>query len=504
MVQARKAVDEWLDVAVVDQQYEKHLSSRLDGTCDWIFHNTAYNAWVSADFPDEKAKFLWLCGPAGHGKTILCAKIVQYLKDSSPSTLTYLFSSNHVQAGGQPEGILRFWVSEMVRINQDTLGLIRDSLQRGEGSRVASQTEIWAVFEIIVSQIPGCTFVLDGLDEYSRFDECRVEFLANLKKAVAGTTTRILVASRDEGDIRSELDPVYQNSVEQTLLKCRISKDDIQADIALYSKHTVDKKLSRKDESIRKELAMRLAQKCDGMFLWIKMQEEQLRGGKSTKQLRDTVENMPSGLHHTYERNWKSIQSHPDQEKSRAMAILRWVIFAIRPLTVFEMTEALIVKPEHNVDEFDLTDLPDSIDDEYINTEIIDLCGSLVEVRAADTEQPLGSRTVHLVHVSVKEYLLSVLPSYKGYASAIVSFSDQAAYNLELSKVCIRYLNYKTSWEHVISQNGETHQRPLVEYAARSWFLHMDAGFPEDHDLTRLINEFFQPGNPNLTHGEGI
>lgn len=73
------------------------------------------------------------------------------------------------------------------------------------------------------------------------------------------------------------------------------------------------------------------------------------------------------------------------------------------------MTEALIVKPEHNVDEFDLTDLPDSIDDEDINTEIIDLC------------------------------------------------SDQAAHSFELSKVCIRYLNYKTSWEDVISENGETH-----------------------------------------------
>ena len=159
------------------------------------------------------------------------------------------------------------------------------------------------------------------------------------------------------------------------------------------------------------------------------------------------------------------------------------------------MTEALVVKPEYNGDKFGLTDLSDSIDDEYINTEIIDLCGSLVEVQAADYEQLLGSRAVHLIHVSVKEYLLSVLPSYKGYASAIVSFSDQTAHNLELSKVCIRYLKYKTAWEHTISENGETHQRPLVEYAARSWFLYMDTVSPEDYDLTRLINEFFQPGN---------
>ncbi|MCJ1380976.1 hypothetical protein MMC17_004085 [Xylographa soralifera] len=405
MAQARKAVDEWLNVAL-------------------IFQNPAYIAWVSADFPDEKAKFLWLCGPAGHGKTILCAKIVQYLRDSSPSTLTYFFSSNHVQAGGQPEGILRFWVSEMVRINQDALKLVRGSLQESEGSRVASQAEIWTVFKIIVSQIPGCTFVVDGLDEYNLFDECIAEFLANLKKAVAGTTTRILVASRDESDIRSELAPRYQNSVEQTLLQCRISKDNIQADIALYSKHTVDKKLSKKtDESTRKELAIRLAQKSDGMFLWIKMQQEQLRGWKSTKALQDDIENMPSGLHSTYKRNWNRIKDQPDRRrKSRAIAILRWVIYALRPLTVLEMTEALIVKPEHNVDELDLTDLPDSIDDEYINTEITDLCGSLVEVRAADPEQPLGFSTIHLVHISVKEYLLSVLPSYEGYGSVIASF----------------------------------------------------------------------------------
>jgi hypothetical protein len=44
----------------------------------------------------------------------------------------------------------------------------------------------------------------------------------------------------------------------------------------------VAKKL-KKDESLQQELARHMAEKCEGMFLWIKLQQEQLRGGIVTK-----------------------------------------------------------------------------------------------------------------------------------------------------------------------------------------------------------------------------
>ncbi len=116
---------------------------------------------------------------------------------------------------------------------------------------------------------------------------------------------------------------------------------------------------------------------------------------------------MPVGLEKTYERNWTNdSKTTLMKNEKRALAILRWTTFALRPLTVSEMTEALIVEPGDDGVTLQLDELPDSIDDDYINSEIIDICGDLVEVRAEKAGDGAGSRTIHLIHLSVREFLL--------------------------------------------------------------------------------------------------
>ncbi|KAH8748270.1 hypothetical protein F5883DRAFT_372416, partial [Diaporthe sp. PMI_573] len=70
---------------------------------------------------------------------------------------------------------------------------------------------------------------------------------------------------------------------------------------------------------------------------------------------------------------------------------LRRVTFALRLLTVSEITEALLIDvqfPDPPVDE-----MPDSIDDNYIREAIANPCGSLLEVRNSSGDTDEGSRT---------------------------------------------------------------------------------------------------------------
>ncbi|ERF73036.1 hypothetical protein EPUS_07130 [Endocarpon pusillum Z07020] len=443
ITQAYKAIDEWLDATEFDQQYDKHVSARLEGTCDWIFDHPAYREWISMDYLDKAAKFFWICAPAGHGKSVLCARLVQRLAETAAFPLAYVFSSSHVQAGGQPDGIIRSWISQWTKHNQIAFDLVRDNLQSGKVSRRASQAEIWVLFETVVSQVESCTCILDGFDEYNQFDDNRRDFLRMLKKVVAGTRTRCLVASRGETDIELELYCAAGSSGKQTMLECRFSKNKIQADIDLYSKTVVAKKLPSKDESFQQELATHMAKKCEGMFLWIKLQQEQLRGGKSKKELRNIVKSMPSGLAQSYARNWTNIMNLSETDRHRAISILRWTTFALRPLTIAELTEALIVEPEIGSANLAVDDLPEEINQEYIDDEIKSLCGSLVEIRSAAPTTPPGSQTIYLVHVSIKEYLLSVLPAPLGLETISTSIPWDAVQNIDLAKVCLRYLNFK-------------------------------------------------------------
>ncbi|KAI9730211.1 MAG: hypothetical protein M1834_005975 [Cirrosporium novae-zelandiae] len=498
VIQMLKEIDGWLDVTKMDQQYEKYVSLRLEGTCDWILDNFAYKAWASTDFPDKATKFLWICGPAGFGKTILCARLIQHLKEVSTRPTVYLFSHNHVQAGGQPDGIVRSWISQIIRLNQDAFELAKETLQEDEIGQMASQNKTWVLFRSIVSQVPNCTFVVDGLDEYSQGDDFRIHFLQELKMAVAGTEARVLIISRDEVDIKSQICSAAENRPEYVMLECRISKSDTQSDITLYSKSIVDEKLSKKPQSIREEFALDMAKRCEGMFLWIKLQQGQLQGWRSRRQLQDIVNGMPRGLDSTYERDLKRIQSLEYDDQNRAIAILRWATFALRPMTVYEITEALVIDPNDENENLQIDELPDSIDDEYIDSAIKGFCGSLIDIRAADPEKPPGFQTVHLVHASVKEYLLSKPPNSQVQKTFPIPFLDPDAANGELSKVCLRYLNHKEIWKNPSFDENTSYFSAFRDYAARSWHLHINGTITTDHKLTNLLNELFHPDNPNF------
>jgi len=74
-------------------------------------------------------------------------------------------------------------------------------------------------------------------------------------------------------------------------------------------------------------------------------------------------------------------------------------MFASRPLTISKITGAFIVEPNKDDDgtTLRLDELPGIIDDEYINSEIIDVCSALVKVRPKKPKDA-RSRIIHLIH----------------------------------------------------------------------------------------------------------
>ncbi|OAL75631.1 hypothetical protein A7D00_1230 [Trichophyton violaceum] len=503
LIQTQKRVEEWLDAPETEQQYERHLSACLDGTCNWITTEPAYKTWESDYFPRETAKFLWICGPAGSGKSVLCAKIIQQFTEKSSHLLAYFFSTSHVQAGGHPDGVVRSWVSQATRHDERNLELVQQAMDHVETGRRASQAEVWKLFKAIASDTTPFTFVLDGLDEYEIHDDERAQLLRGLKERAKGVKCRVLIVSRDEVDLNQELSPSPGNKELTTMLECQISKSKTKSEIQLYSESVVNKKLGKKGASLRRELATQMAEKCEGMFLWIKMQQDQLRGGKNDKQLRNIVSTMPVGLHQIYERNWANIQKRPANERRRAMSILRWATFAYRPLKLSELAHALAVCDDddedmgeegeegNNVDdlkddelpEFPVDELPEEIDEEYVYGEIKELCDSLIEVRIEvpdhmirwNIDTPQGYGTIHLVHASVKEYLRSKFANFGNISSAGKLSSNsvsQAMQHRILAKTCLRYLTYPEVWDHSVLPTFDVDDGSFLNYAATSFDTH--------------------------------
>jgi ankyrin repeat protein len=507
---SQAAINDWLDVSKfndhysVTQHYEKQVASRLKGTCDWIFSHDAYSTWILEEPHCNIAKILWIHAPAGHGKSVLCARVVEHLKSEHSNCVAYFFASPHAQSGGMPDFVVRSWIAQIAQLDPDVLQLVKQNSKPGQR---ASDPVVWELFESIVSDSHNYVFVLDGFDEYTRLDNVRSQFLQKLKRATDRTTARVLITSRNETDIEMELSPESADDLGIVILRCKITREDVDDDISLFSKSLVDAKLPRKDERLRQELAGQLAQKCEGMFLWMKMQQDQLRGGKNAKQLQKIVNNMPAGLMKTYERNWNTILNHCHEDRANALAILKWATFAFRPMSVLEITEALIV--DHNEGEIVLRrdDLPDEINEDYINSEIIDICGGLVEVRNEETVDHTSAKTLHLIHASVRDFLLSGLlqnPMDLNRTETIpVSPVDHSDQHTELAIVCLGYLSNYGTWDQHTECESPDHRHDFTCYAIRYWNKHVNSGGQNNAELLPLLKSFFRRGNPGFEHWGG-
>ncbi|UCK58910.1 hypothetical protein AFCA_001744 [Aspergillus flavus] len=499
-VETRRHIQTWLlGDYVSNERYEEYVERRVEDSCEWVLARLWFLEWSSPDFPSGPAKFLWINGPAGFGKSILCAKITEYMLLTSDTPTAHFFFSSDFERR-DPFMAMRSWLSQLM-IHTEALGFIREKWESTQGQR-AARGDVLGLLRAIVSAIPECTFILDGLDECDwakgswpgNSDDSITSFLRALRRAIAGTSTRILIVSRDEPEIRrglsneSPYDPVFEH---------RIIPEDVQNDVLTYCRSIVEEKLATKTDEAKDEITKKLADRCNGQFLWIRLQQDTLRSGKSQRKLEQAINSTPSGIEHIYERNWMKIMGLTEEDRTRAISLLRWTAFSLRPLTISEISGALVISEDD--DELLLDDLPDSIDEYYVNTEIKELCGSLLEVRDAQDKSDVRLKTVHLTHFSVKEYLLRNLP-IEGKVlqpNSTFSSSTEVIENTIIAKKCLRFVNSQEAWLGTSGVQVEEFLSTFRKYAAGSWYRHVELGNMSDTELRSSVAALFDPKNPN-------
>ncbi|KAK3933616.1 ankyrin repeat-containing domain protein, partial [Diplogelasinospora grovesii] len=215
----------------------------------------------------------------------------------------------------------------------------------------------------------------------------------------------------------------------------------------------------------------------------------------SKKALVEVIDETPAGLEHLYDRQWDNIMRFPHLKRSRALDLLRWAAFALRPLTIYEMTEALVIN--HECDDLPLDELPDTIDQDFVDSGIIGLCGSLLEVRSNSSELSVGLRTVHLAHFSVRQYFVAKMSPPAGtlVTNERLRFSNEAIHSGILGQLCLRYVNFRSVWKPLQVESCEV-KRSFRDYAAGSWYQHATE-YGRDINAVGLVNTLFDSSNPN-------
>ncbi|KAM5342882.1 hypothetical protein ACJ41O_013848 [Fusarium nematophilum] len=80
--------------------------------------------WLNQEFP-AGAKLLWINGPAGFGKTILCAHVVEHLSSTLETPVAYFFFSSDLESREDPFVAVRSWVSQVVSQHEGAFEHVR-------------------------------------------------------------------------------------------------------------------------------------------------------------------------------------------------------------------------------------------------------------------------------------------------------------------------------------------------------------------------------------------
>ncbi|KAK4245722.1 hypothetical protein C7999DRAFT_42801 [Corynascus novoguineensis] len=198
--------------------------------------------------------------------------------------------------------------------------------------------------------IPGRYLVIDGLDEYT--------LLTDSSNSIA----RFLEDTDDPN----------------RLAEYQMSPKDVQANATTFARSIVDRKLPKKSPNTA--------------------------GPKNLRQLRRALEGTPTELDHVYKPNWDRIGRN-----NRVVALPCWAAFALRPLAISEIREAVLI--DEDCEALPTNELPDTIDDEYIDTEILEPCGPLIEIRDSHPESA-ANRTNEKLRASNEQTQHTILARF--------------------------------------------------------------------------------------------
>ncbi|KAL7909517.1 ankyrin repeat-containing domain protein [Trichoderma velutinum] len=468
--EARRELHAWLVRYPPNEIFEEAIERRLCDTCNWILERPTFKEWLSLQEDRGTPKLLWINGPAGFGKTILCASIVHHLSTTVDSPVAHFFLSSDFESGNDPYEAVRYWISSLMSHNHTIFEYVRAERDKQLES-VATRALVMQLFQKIVHLLPGCTFIIDGLDECTWLNR---GIARKLNNAVAESTTKILIVSRDEPAIRTGVEGMESTQVSEY----KILPDDVNHDTQKYSRSIVEKKLSQKTEALKQEISQKMAEQCAGQFLWLKLQG-----------LQALINKTPSGLDSLYQRDWNRLSRLPEDDKHRAFTLLRLITFAARPLTVTELAEASVINMDS--EEYPLDDLPEAIDAEYINSEILGLCGSLLSVHQNSTD--LRSCTVRLTHFSIKQYYLSHDPNSGNVLiqNETLRCSNERMENTSVARTCLRYIQYEETWRTEDSHDSTQVQGSFRDYAVYFWHRHFLEGDQEHKLVNGLIDDLF-------------
>ncbi|KAI1130690.1 hypothetical protein F5Y10DRAFT_106976 [Nemania abortiva] len=270
--------------------HERNLTRYHPGTCKWLFEDQRFKSWSEAS---NSNPILWLTGPGGAGKSVMCSVVIDVIsrQRQPPATPYLMVTFNQERSRCQiatllASQLLDYVLKEQRGVDTEALSFLTQS------SSVCDN--IYAFIKLLVSQCSSVFFFLDGVNETymaeSGDSQKRREELQRLNDDLNSTLAFLTSLSRDRQETRIRLWCSSQktNSVVDWVdqiggVELAVDENLVQADVSRYLSKIKDETLNRiPNEVERLEVEALLDGRAGANFRWAYMMKDILRDPKLT------------------------------------------------------------------------------------------------------------------------------------------------------------------------------------------------------------------------------
>lgn len=468
----------WLNPANVRENHQRHVSSKLNGTCEWIWTNADFLAWFSSSSSSWFDRLLCISGMHGCGKSVLASSINDGLKAKGRGLLMFYFSSTDERS----QTLNHLARSIIWQLLEESAGRAINTVRSVMAKGPPTTSDLWSTAASLIKlDAKRYCLVIDGIDESSDLEQGNHEPIERLLQDCPNLT--IILLGR----------PHAFNSMSQATqhpmirIDPQITKEDTDTLIALE----VDKSDLLRNIDLKDNVVNVLQSKSEGMFLWIRLMAEELRKSSSRFQVTERLQNLPRGLEEAYSLIFSRIYQRADQhDLLLVQIILSFIIVARRPITAHELNYiyALETQSRAGCETAPLGDFLLSNPEESVTR----MCGDLVSASGG---------SIRLIHSSLRDFLTrseSYWSRTHHHELAVFRVSEQQTHAL-LGWQCLRYLNmgdYGQPLQDPDSVESIRQSNPLIEYASIHTMNHLRTSDSGDRKVIDELNRL--AGSPHF------
>ncbi|KAF7504496.1 hypothetical protein GJ744_002176 [Endocarpon pusillum] len=479
----------WLSNHPFEDDHRKMYDKKHPGTGDWLLQRPEFETWFAA----QRSGFLWCYGKPGAGKSVLTSNVIEYVtsqraldKDVGIAFVYYNYDIRDMKDESFVIiALIKQLCRQLCRKNEDVspgfLKVKQDALP-------PSQLGNFDSFSTTACQFSEVFIIIDALDECPQDNRPKIlKFLRDVTSRIP--RMKVFVTSRREIDIEEAFQEI---DTPRIMIEARTVEEDItryvRDEVRRLRAGQDGQKLHLRSDELESKIVTTLTRKADGMFLWVKLQLENLcrvSASRRDKEVEKALDTLPKDLDETYDRCLKQIDQQVDYNRDLAFRTLRWVVYAQRPLTVEELRHALAAEEMTNL-------MADSeLDDLDV---ILSACANLLEVTDIDR----WSQIVRPIHYSVKEFITL---TWNVHVQGRLLNAQHEMYQIQalLSETCISYLQSTLitakPCENSYLLRARLEQHPFLWYAARSFDIHLTQSSSQKEAIQLTINMLQQPGS---------